>query len=462
MDMDKKPEELKIIHSQHARILKEDEEFWISSEDLNTENSSDDDRSKAKHACKKKLKLKDRKRSSPNIRLQRPSISSVASTSKALDERLLMPATDDQNARSTDDSRTSDEEYQIPPLIKAECLSKRLSLEDWRPMKGALNISSLDEAKSSAGDARKIVNETGNFCNAMLDKLKSLKSCSVLESARQELSGTGKTFQYLKNTPEVKQQLDFIKKLDEDINETISRYKAERLERLSAEFEMCTSINELKLSEERGTEKFLQICNFEKKHRERCPEMEQETNEAPEGDDDPELIEETAAEPAQLGGSTEDGTGNVSFIRKNIYAAREGLMAGFSLTDEEKAKIANILKDIDNFQLDEAELELSAASLNEATAGKSGEDLSVNAFAVMESDQIRMGEIDSELEKFLKDQNSPENPQKALSLVKDEEFWKQYALERSLKDIDAQLKKLYDSYAEDQEKLQRMREEGVE
>ncbi|ENN73084.1 hypothetical protein YQE_10288, partial [Dendroctonus ponderosae] len=151
MDMDKKPEELKIIHSQHARILKEDEEFWISSEDLNTENSSDDDRSKAKHACKKKLKLKDRKRSSPNIRLQRPSISSVASTSKALDERLLMPATDDQNARSTDDSRTSDEEYQIPPLIKAECLSKRLSLEDWRPMKGALNISSLDEAKSSAG-----------------------------------------------------------------------------------------------------------------------------------------------------------------------------------------------------------------------------------------------------------------------------------------------------------------------
>lgn len=62
-----------------------------------------------------------------------------------------MPTADDLNSRSTDDSRTSDEEYQIPPLIKAECLSKRLSLEDWRPTKGALNISSLDEVTSSAG-----------------------------------------------------------------------------------------------------------------------------------------------------------------------------------------------------------------------------------------------------------------------------------------------------------------------
>jgi len=62
----------------------QDEEFWISSEDLNTENSSDDDRSKTKHAFKKKLKQKNRKRSSPNIRLQRPSIPSVPSTSKDL------------------------------------------------------------------------------------------------------------------------------------------------------------------------------------------------------------------------------------------------------------------------------------------------------------------------------------------------------------------------------------------
>lgn len=62
----------------------QDDEIWISSEDLNTENSSDDDKSKTKHAFKKKLKLKNRKRSSPNIRLQRPSIPSVPSTSKEL------------------------------------------------------------------------------------------------------------------------------------------------------------------------------------------------------------------------------------------------------------------------------------------------------------------------------------------------------------------------------------------
>lgn len=87
---------------------------------------------------------------------------------------------------------------------------------------------------------------------------------------------------------------------------------------------MCRSINELKLSEERGTEKFLQICNFEKalpKHREPSREFELQENEGeflfltwnifflkvPEGEDDPELMEETNG-----------STGNVSFIRKNI------------------------------------------------------------------------------------------------------------------------------------------------
>ncbi|XP_066257538.1 uncharacterized protein [Euwallacea similis] len=225
-----KLEELKAVHSQHARILKEDEEVWISSEDLNTENSSDEDRFRAKHAFKKKIKLKNRKRSSPNIRLQRPSIPCVPSTSKDLDDRLLMPLTsEDLHSRSTDDSRTSDEEYHVPP-ISAECLSKRLSLEDWRPMKGALNISSLDESSSTAGDARKIVNEAGNFYNTMLDKLESLKSCSALRTVRKEKLEAAeyeveKTFKRLKNTPEVKQKLNFINKRDVKINEIINRYK---------------------------------------------------------------------------------------------------------------------------------------------------------------------------------------------------------------------------------------------
>lgn len=51
----------------------------------------------------------------------------------------------------------------------------------------------------------------------------------------------------------------------------------------------------------------------------------------------------------------------------------------------------------DNFQLEETELELSATSTTERKCGQNG-DLSANAFAVIESDQIRMGEIDSELE----------------------------------------------------------------
>jgi len=35
--------------------------------------------------------------------------------------------------------------------MSSECLSKRLSMEDWRPMKGALKISSLEESSSAAG-----------------------------------------------------------------------------------------------------------------------------------------------------------------------------------------------------------------------------------------------------------------------------------------------------------------------
>lgn len=149
--MEKKNEDLKVVHSQYARILKEEDEIWISSEDLNTENSSDDERLKTKQAYKKKLKIKHRKRSTPNIRIQRASIPSIPSTSSCgvVDDRLLMPKSDELHSRS-DDSRTSDEEYSLPP-VSPECLSKRFSLEDWRPMKGALNISSLEDAASSVG-----------------------------------------------------------------------------------------------------------------------------------------------------------------------------------------------------------------------------------------------------------------------------------------------------------------------
>ncbi|XP_076268249.1 uncharacterized protein LOC143201213 [Rhynchophorus ferrugineus] len=139
-------EDSRMLHSQHARILKEEDEIWISSEDLNTENSSDDDRSRSKPIYnKKKVKSKYRKRSTPSIHVQRPSVSSgsssMAGTSAALDERLLMPALDDPQSRS-DESRTSDEEC---TSISSELLAKRLSLDDWRPTRGSLKIQSLDE-----------------------------------------------------------------------------------------------------------------------------------------------------------------------------------------------------------------------------------------------------------------------------------------------------------------------------
>lgn len=51
------------------------------------------------------------------------------------------------------------------------------------------------------------------------------------------------------------------------------------------------------------------------------------------------------------------------------------------------------------------------------------------------------------------DRGAQENVDKETPVVKDEEFWKKFVLEQSLKDIDAQLDKLYASYIEDEKKL---------
>lgn len=51
------------------------------------------------------------------------------------------------------------------------------------------------------------------------------------------------------------------------------------------------------------------------------------------------------------------------------------------------------------------------------------------------------------------DRGAKENVDKEPPVVKDEEFWKKFVLEQSLKDIDEQLDKLYASYIEDEKKL---------
>lgn len=56
-------------------------------------------------------------------------------------------------------------------------------------------------------------------------------------------------------------------------------------------------------------------------------------------------------------------------------------------------------------------------------------------------------------QKLTEDRGAKENVDKEPPVVKDEEFWKKFVLEQSLKDIDAQLDKLYVSYIEDEKKL---------
>lgn len=56
-------------------------------------------------------------------------------------------------------------------------------------------------------------------------------------------------------------------------------------------------------------------------------------------------------------------------------------------------------------------------------------------------------------QKLTEDRGAKENVDKEPPVVKDEEFWKKFVLEQSLKDIDEQLDKLYASYIEDEKKL---------
>ncbi|XP_030762444.1 uncharacterized protein LOC115887217 [Sitophilus oryzae] len=477
MEMYEKPctdrsEEIKMVHSQHARIMKEEDEIWISSEDLNTENSSDDERLKLRHACKRKTKVKNRKRSSPNINVQRPSISSippVAGTSKDLDDRLLASRLEVPSSQ-LDESKTSDEEYAPVP---SNYNTKRMSLEDWRPMKGALNLTSLEEAAAENRVPKMSYPE--NFYEGLLDKLRSLKSCSSLKSLRKispperaTAPVDGKSFQFLKNTPEVKATLDFINKLDEEIADTICKYKTERSERHKTELELCQHISDNALSQDKDTDLFLDMCNFEGKLKGFKKQAEEEVMEAftkgqtrrfPKNE---EIQSNNPVENKVENAGNGDNSAPRNFIELNKRSIRDPMMTTCCLTDEEKTKIENMLKDIDDFQLDDGQLSVwsdSIKDVNELEENKENMivDLTTNAFSILQNEKDRMDEINTQLQRITLEKGDAEeahsNSRTTINPVKDEEFWKKCILDQSLKDIDEKLAKIHQSNVEAEEKL---------
>ncbi|KAF7278001.1 hypothetical protein GWI33_008996 [Rhynchophorus ferrugineus] len=448
-------EDSRMLHSQHARILKEEDEIWISSEDLNTENSSDDDRSRSKPIYnKKKVKSKYRKRSTPSIHVQRPSVSSgsssMAGTSAALDERLLMPALDDPQSRS-DESRTSDEEC---TSISSELLAKRLSLDDWRPTRGSLKIQSLDEPSADSPVVSR------NFYDIVLGKLRSLKSCPSLKSVRRatlqekETSKLArKTFKFLKSTPEVMATLDFIENLNRQIKNKIAQYKLERAERQQAEFEMCKDMFENKLAVEKDTDVFLTMCDFEnrlKHFKEQakntepsvyCDDNQVNSVQNIKSENEPETCENMRSM-------------SVNFIQRNFNAARQGMMSGYSLTDDQKKKIEDMLKDIDTFQLEDGELSTDNYVQENMNTAQNDSECNENAFVIPEDDRFRINEINNELERMVLERRDGNTmSESGVTVVKDDEYWKQFIVESTLNDIDKKLAQLQESYLEDELKL---------
>ncbi|XP_060534071.1 uncharacterized protein LOC132706632 [Cylas formicarius] len=390
-------EDLKIgVHSQHTRILKEEDEVWISSEDLNTENSSEDDGSAKPFNPKRKVKQKNRKRSTPSVQFQK-----VPDYRAVIFPDFLKKPEVDKTRPITPDSEDSD--VALPPISSCTSAAKLKDVEDWRPMRGAL---------SSKQDDSEFRFNQEHLCAPR-------KTSKLADGAANGLE----IFRTRKNSSKIKKTLNFIANLESKINEAIATYQVERTERISMEHEMCREICSNKTMLGGDTSRFLNLCHenqsmdikFSDCKREKFPfEMEKLLNNHRRADPKDQYL-----------------------AKRNIRNAKEGVMAGFSLTDEEKSKISQLLGDIDSYELADnlvnSECDVPEDQTNEVTG---------SAFKVNYSEQMRIDEINNKLKEFA----STRTEVKSQTVRSVDEVWRLYAREKGLKDINAQLEKLYESF----------------
>lgn len=248
-----------------------------------------------------------------------------------------------------------------------------------------------------------IINKFDLFYKEMMTKINTLKNTKVLKNKNllPPISSTSsKLFKDLKNTPKVQENIKQIQQLDEDIKDIIAAYKEERDRRLTTQEEMLNEISKGAPVSHEDSSIFIELCEFERSE-------EQNDNDA-EGKD-----EQTEEENNKL---TEIQHAN--FIKRNIEVARAGSMAVFSLTDEQKMRIEQLLKDNeDNLEVIYEEPE------------------DIDGFSLSETDRIRMQLIDNSLDK-----NKMEKSQKNMS--KKYDLNNEFMLKQALKNIDERIMKL--------------------
>ncbi|XP_076268248.1 uncharacterized protein LOC143201212 [Rhynchophorus ferrugineus] len=247
--------------------------------------------------------------------------------------------------------------------------------------------------------------------------------------------------------------LDFIENLNRQIKNKIAQYKLERAERQQAEFEMCKDMFENKLAVEKNTDVFLTMCDFEnrlKHFKEQakntepsvyCDDNQVNSVQNIKSENEPETCENMRSM-------------SVNFIQRNFNAARQGMMSGYSLTDDQKKKIEDMLKDIDTFQLEDGELSTDNNVQENMNTAQDDSECNENAFVIPEDDRFRINEINNELERMvLERQDGNTMSESGVTVVKDDEYWKQFIVESTLNDIDKKLAQLQESYLEDELKL---------
>lgn len=295
------------------------------------------------------------------------------------------------------------------------------------------------------------IKEFESFYSEMMGKVQGLKNVPALKKSNNYNDGLyledETLFSNLKNTPEVQEQLNAIKKLDEEIHSVISDYQNEKAERLETQIEMCNEITKNNTLPERDTELFLNLCQFEFSDL-KTEEKDKKTLEVP----------GTNKKPSSPKKKQKD------FIMRNIYLAKEGVFANSSLTDEEKAKLEDILQYEDEDTQERQQR--SPFTLPSTESGRSS--YFSNAYCFTFDDKKKIEDIDSQLEKFKLDEKSSEknlnskedsNDGDASKTIDDVRKMNHVMLEKNLKKLEDRLRELQDAENKDLETLRKIREE---
>ncbi|CAH2000750.1 unnamed protein product [Acanthoscelides obtectus] len=276
------------------------------------------------------------------------------------------------------------------------------------------------------------VNQCNGFYEEMKLKVSSLRrtpDVNNLTVKPKKNMDEGDIFKNIQHTPDVQKRLDAINKLDFDIRDIINTYKVERAARMEAQLEMCNELSQYPDCRERDSEKFLEVCQFELSQ---C------------GSD---------SEDDENGGSLENSQQQqpkveARFVRRNVALAREGYLAGCSLTDEEKSKIEGIMTVKDD---DSDGKQKSKTHFTNANKTTHEQTYTHNAYKFEVDQSQKMKEIDTELEKFALDEKNTEKYVSGLPKSY-EETGSICLLKKEIAIIEAKLKELRNRDGEEMEK----------